>query len=387
MPDPKEELGIEFVNKQISDYYSTAKYIAPDRMSEREFGVGNFETKIARRHISFKSENELRNYLSGNSVPYVSCSAAYYKYPDGRPMENKGWLGSELVFDLDSTDMDLVCQRAHGRSWVCKNCLNSVKGETIKLIYDFLIPDFGFSESDIQVNFSGSRGYHVHIKKESVLQLDAASRREISNYISGIGMDFQEFFPTAGQRGMMLSGPRPSDKGWKGKIARNFLSNLNAGIDSLSSMGIDRTMATKLYRKKSLIEMGIRNGNWDMVYIKNKADFWKGIIDRQAVSQSDKIDKNVTNDPSHLIRLPNTIHGGTGLLAKRLGDAKDLYRFDPMKDAIAFKKGQVRISANTNFEIVMAGQRYGPYGGEINVPMYVAMYLFLKGNARLLREV
>ena len=53
----------------------------------------------------------------------------------------------------------------------------------------------------------------------------------------------------------------------------------------------------------ALVEMGIRNGNWDMVYIKNKADFWKSVIEKQAVAQSDRIDKNVTNDTGHMIRL------------------------------------------------------------------------------------
>ncbi len=385
MPLPKEELGIDFVNKLISDYYKDARDIAPDRITEREFGAGNYEVKIAHRHMSFRNENELRSYLSANSIPYVSCSAAYYRFPAGRPMENKGLIGAELVFDLDADDIKLDCQNVHGRGWVCKNCLTKVKEETIKLIYDFLIPDFGFAENEIQVNFSGNRGYHVHIKKEDIMKLDSGSRREISNYISGIGMEFNEFFPTAGQRGTMLVGPRPTDKGWKGKIARNFLSNLNAGIDSLTKMGIERDMATKLYRKKSLIEMGIKNGNWDMVYIKNKADFWKGIIERQAISQSDKIDKNVTNDLAHLIRLPNTIHGGGGLVAKKLREPRALYSFDPMKDAIAFKKGDLRISAKTDFEVFMNGTKYGPYGGEINVPMYVGVYLFLKGHAKLLR--
>src|SRR5277367_3797472 len=96
MPLPEKELGIDFVNKLISDYYKDAKDIATDRMTEREFGVGNYDVKIAHRHMSFKNENELRFYLSNNSIPYVSCSAAYYRFPTGRPMENKGFLGAEL---------------------------------------------------------------------------------------------------------------------------------------------------------------------------------------------------------------------------------------------------------------------------------------------------
>lgn len=388
MTVPKEELGVDFVNGLISAYYRDAKDIAPDRISEREFGSGNYDVKIARRHMTFNRENELRSYLSANSVPYVSCSAAYYKFPAGRPMENKGWIGSELVFDLDADDMHLDCQKQHGSRWVCKNCLTKVKEEAIKLIYDFLIPDFGFLEKDIQVNFSGNRGYHIHIKREDVLQLDSQSRREITNYIAGIGLEFGEIFPTAWLRGSKLRGPRPIDMGWKGKIARNFLSNLNAGMDSLTKMGIERGIALKLYRSKARVEEGIKaEGNWDVVNIPNKSDFWKKVVERQAVSQSDRIDKNVTNDPTHLIRLPNTIHGGGGLLAKKLRDAQALYSFEPMRDAIAFKKGDVRISARTDFELIMNGQKFGPYGGEINVPVYVGAYLFLKGYAKLLKVI
>jgi DNA primase small subunit len=384
---PKEELGIDFVNSAISDFYKSAKGIAPDRIAEREFGVGNFDVKISHRHLSFRNENELRSYLSANSIPYVSCSSAYYKFPAGRPMENKGWLGSELVFDLDVTDMDLDCQKRHGKAWVCRTCFNSVKEETLRLVYDFLIPDFGFSESEISVNFSGNRGYHVHVKNGDMLQLDAGSRREITNYISGIGVEFEDIFTNAKEKGIALNGPTPADRGWRGKLAKNFLASLNAGPESLMRLGLDKPTATKLYRNKVLVEAGIRQGNWDIVPVRKKELVWKGMVQAQAVTQSDKIDRNVTNDPSHLIRLPNSIHGGTGLLAKRLGSPKELYRFDPMKDAIAFKKGDLRISAKTDFELFMNGQRYGPYGGDINVPMYVGMYLHLKGYAKLIKAL
>ena len=383
MANPEADNGAAIVGSLISDYYRTAFGIAPDRISEREFGIGNYEVKIAQRHMSFQSERELRNYLSSNSVPYVSASAAYYRFPSGRPMDRKGWLGSELVFDLDVTDMNLPCQSAHGKSWVCSVCFDEVRKETIRLVYDFLIPDFGFPESDIGVNFSGNRGYHVHVRSQEVLNLNSDARREITSYITGNGISFEEIFPTAGKRGQKLIGPKTGDRGWKGKIARNFLSNLNAGVQPLISMGIDRRIAAALYRKRSLVEMGINNGNWDMVYIKNKSEFWKGIIERQAINQSDRIDSNVTNDPSHLIRLPNSIHGGTGLIAKRLKGPRELYSFDPMRDAIAFRKGFARMQASTLFELRMNGQKFGPYGGEIKVPMYVAVYLYLKGFAKL----
>ena len=387
MPAASPDNSLSIINGLISEFYRSATDLAPERIAEREFGVGNFEIKISQRHMSFRNERDLKEYLSTNAVPYVSSSSAFYKFPSGRPMEKKGWLGSELVFDLDVTDMDLPCQLRHGKSWVCSICLDEVRKETIKLVYDFLIPDFGFSEKEIKVNFSGNRGYHVHVDNKDMLMLDAAARREVTGYISGSGIEFADLFPTAGRRGEKLVGPSAKEKGWRGKIAKNFLSNLNAGVDSLMRMGIEKPIASKLWRSKGLVQMGIENGNWDMVYIKNKADFWKGIIDRQAVSQSDKIDRNVTNDPTHLIRLANSIHGGSGLIARKLKAPGALYGFDPMKEAIAFRKGYVKIDAHTGYELVMMGQKYGPYAGEIKVPTYVGAYLYLKGKARIINFI
>lgn len=387
MPAASPDSSLPIINELISDFYKSATDLAPERIGEREFGVGNFEIKISQRHMSFRSERDLKEYLSTNAVPYVSSSSAFYKFPSGRPMEKKGWLGSELVFDLDVTDMDLPCQLKHGKSWVCSICLNEVRKETIKLVYDFLIPDFGFSEKEIKVNFSGNRGYHVHVDNKDMLMLDAAARREVTGYISGSGIEFADLFPTAGRRGEKLFGPSSKEKGWRGKIAKNFLSNLNAGVDSLMNMGMEKPIASKLWRSKGLVQMGIENGNWDMVYIKNKADFWRGVIEKQAVSQSDRIDRNVTNDPTHLIRLANSIHGGTGLVAKKLKRPGELYGFDPMKEAIAFRKGYVKIDAHTNYELIMTGQKFGPYAGEIKVPTYVGAYLYLKGQARIINFI
>ncbi|MCL5419675.1 MAG: DNA primase catalytic subunit PriS [Candidatus Marsarchaeota archaeon] len=379
-----DEDGIRFVKRLLADYYRKQVGIGPERLDQREFGVGDFERKIAFRHLAFRSSDELRRYLAAEAPPYVSYSCSYYKDPAGRPMERKGWLGTELVFDLDATDMELGCQKLHGRSWVCANCLEEVKAETVKLVENFLVPDFGFSGRDMMINFSGNRGYHVHVNDKSVLALDSAARKEITDYISGRGVEMGEFFPTLGMRGKMLRGPRHADRGWGGKMARQFLADMNNGIGALMALGIDKPTARMIYRKRALIELGINNGNWDMVYIKDKAEFWKRILENQRVKQSDRIDKNVTTDISHLIRLPNSIHGSTGLVAKAVGSVADLAKFDPMRDAIAFKGEEMRIKADTGFPLLMNGRSFGPYGGEIKVPVYVALYLYLKGHARLL---
>ena len=382
------DLGMSLLSKLLSDFYRKSNAYFPDRIEEREFGVGDLVRKIAFRHMQFKSNDEFRKYMIANAPPYVSCSSAYYHFPAGRPMSAKGWTGSELIFDLDANDMHLDCQKIHGGAWVCDNCLERVKDETFKLIEDFLMPDFGFSDNEIMVNFSGNRGYHVHVKSDVVMKLDTDARKEVSDYIAGHGIDFEQIFKeetVRGSRIRKLVGPRPEEKGWRGKVARKFISIMNNGKESLEQMGIEKSIARKLYEKRALVEMGIRNGNWDMVYIKNKTDFWKSVIEKQAVAQSDRIDKNVTNDTGHMIRLAGSIHGGSGLIARKMAAYKNMERFDPMKDAIAFRNGSLKIAADTKNKLIMNGKEYGPYNKEeVTIETAPAMYLYLKGLAKVI---
>ncbi len=373
-----------YLSRLISGYYKDAAIGCPERVEEREFGVGTFERKILYRHLAFANAEGLRKYLVEKAPAYVSYSTAYYRFPGRRPMENKEWKGSELVFDLDVTDMKLGCQANHQRSWVCENCFSEIKMETIKLIEDFLVPDFGFSREEIKVNFSGNRGYHVHVKDQSVLDLGSGERKQISDYISGAGIEVGDFFPTIGMKGVRLVGPTLDDMGWKGKIAKSFISNLEKGVDALCALGIERKTAANLYRKRALISMGIKNGNWDMVYIKNKAEFWERILLNQSIAQGDRIDKNVTIDRAHLIRMPNTLHGGSGLVAMDV-PAEKLDGFDPMKDAIAFRKGELKVRAKLPYKLFMGGEEFGPYGDvDVELPIYAAVYLHLKGLAYII---
>ncbi len=380
-----DEKSAAFATSLLREYYRGAD-LAIENVSEREFGFGNFETKIAFRHYAFKDLSALRRYLVANAPPFCDASSSLYAYPDARPMEKKQWKGSPLTFDLDASDLRLDCQKAHGSSWICQNCLDEVKAETIKLIEDFLVPDFGFLRSEINVNFSGNRGYHVHVNSKEIFLLDSKQRRKISEYISGTSMDIRRFFPTIGQRGMRLVGPKPSEHGWGGKLARGLITALNGGTAAMTKLGIDAKMAKRLEAQKAEVIFGITTGNWDKINIQKKGEFWSAVMQRMAISQSDSIDRNVTNDVYHLIRLPDTIHGGTGLIAKRLASPSQLDKFDPMLEAVAFGSGsgsaKLHIERAPKFSI--GGEEYGPYeNSDENLPACTALYLILKRLGRI----
>ncbi|MEM0149826.1 MAG: DNA primase small subunit domain-containing protein [Candidatus Micrarchaeaceae archaeon] len=368
----------------LSAYYKGKTSIAPEKVEQREFGFGDFENKIAYRHYAFKNEKQLNDYLVGEAPPFVSYSQAFYEKPDARPMESKKPITAEMVFDLDADDLNLSCKLQHGNAWVCENCLEAVKSETIKLIEDFLMPDFGFSESELRINFSGNRGYHVHIGSAKIGQLSQEARKEMSDYITANGLDMQAFFPTLGMRGLGLRGPKPTDYGWGGKFARGVIGIMNSGAGALEELGVDKKTASLLARKRAGVITGITAGNWDVVSIPKKAEFWSNLLKKLAIKQSDSIDKNVTIDMHHLIRLPNTIHGDTGLIAKDVGTLKDLERFNPMDDAIAFREGTLKVRALKVPKFYMGKQEFGPYdNAEAELPTYAALYLVLKRVAVL----
>ncbi len=366
----------------FSHYYAKTD-LQVSKINEREFGFGNFEKKIDFRHQSFKDVSALKKYLVEKTPAFASYSSSLYQYPEGRPMEKKLWKGSNLIFDLDANDLNLECQKVHGRSWVCQNCLDSVKREAIKLIEEFLVPDFGFSKDEIKINFSGNRGYHINVYNDEIFTLNSQARKAITDYIAGTNMSIEKFFPTMGQRATRLTGPKDTDYGWGGKLANAMIGAIEKGVDALIALGIDPVIARRLYNNKARVISGIKSGNWDMVRIPKKAEFWANVMKRMAIAQRDSIDKNVTNDIYHLIRIPGTLHGDTGLAGKAIASVAQLESFDPMKEAIAFRQGVMKIHADNVPSFAMHGEDYGPYSNQdIELPVYAAMYLVLKRVAK-----
>jgi len=384
-----EQLSIQnqeenFVRKKFSEYYERTEVKAPEEIEKREWGFGGWDKKIESRHFKFSSKQELNSYLIRNTPLFISYSTAYYEFPDMRPMENKNWLGADLVFDLDSNHLELTCKEKHSSKWVCGDCLNTVKGETIKLVEEFLIPDFGFSREEIRINFSGNRGYHVHIANEAVEELGAYARREIVDFVTGVGIDLNQIIwmgerISEKSRISQLMGPKPNDSGWAGKIAKWIVRSIEN--ETLEGIGINHTIAKKIYASKKDYVRLINQGRWDAARIPNKRGVWQFAVDRLKIKLGDKIDQNVTADATKLIRLPDSLHGETGLIAKRVANIGE---FDPLKESIAFGSGPLRIKVNKIHRFTINGQEFGPFENEeVELPEYAALYLICKREAFL----
>ncbi|MCX6778053.1 MAG: DNA primase catalytic subunit PriS [Candidatus Micrarchaeota archaeon] len=362
-----------FVSAKFASYYSRNRVAAPPSIEKREWGFGGWGKKIESRHRSFASEDELAAYLRRNTPLFISYSCAYYEYPDARPMEKKNWLGGDLVFDIDADPAGAGCK--HTGDWICDKCLGEAKAQAIRLVEEFLIPDFGLAKGEIGVNFSGGRGYHVHIQRKDVLGLDSSARREVADYITGTGLEPKALgFDEKGRRGGKITGPRPDSPGWGGRIARHVIAS-DAVLEEMAGV-------KKEERKKEFSD-GIREGNWSRTKVSNVKLF--AIIGREvkslAVRLGGDIDQAVTFDTSKLIRLPDSLHGETGFAARKI---KNLESFDPLKDAVVFGKSEMRIKMlSWAGEIRIWNEIYGPYGkgAEAEVPEAVGMFLICKKKA------
>ncbi len=179
----------QFLKKRFGDYYQASALVLPPELTRREWGFIFFDELpevVMRRHKAFSSEGEAFEYLQGMVPAHVYHSAAYYKFPGAGTMKEKQWQGADLIFDLDA---DHLPQKA--RSYA--EMLANVKTETGKLL-EFLLEDFGFSEDNISIAFSGGRGYHIHVHDPKVLTLESAERREIVDYLSGTGLTVDSLF-------------------------------------------------------------------------------------------------------------------------------------------------------------------------------------------------
>ncbi|MFX0198427.1 MAG: hypothetical protein ACFFCW_20090, partial [Candidatus Hodarchaeota archaeon] len=72
------------------------------------------------RHKVFRSVGALRSSLKTIVPSDVYYSSSYYEKPK-EEMKAKGWLGADLIFDIDADHIPTPCTKVHD-TWVCSNC-------------------------------------------------------------------------------------------------------------------------------------------------------------------------------------------------------------------------------------------------------------------------
>ena len=400
------ELRNAFIKQRFSRYYQQVDIPGPIQLVQREFGVIT-ERGGMWRHLGFKDLRELQNFLKKQVPIHAYHSSTYYTKPNARTMDEKGWLGADLVFDLDADHLE----GADDMSF--EEMLGAVKVEFQKLLDSYLLGDFGFDEKDILIVFSGGRGYHAHVRDKRVLGLNSHERREIVDFITRPHAEIdpliiKEIFSSNEFQGH-VSGKYiyrlyPVDTpGWKGKVTfsvNEFLNrteNLDKGEvlgELMRFKGIGDTLAKQIY--KSLYEGKPGNRGLDKIRDnqnlepfssdKVRNSFINYIIKEMSVDLGGETDEPVTSDIKRLIRLPGTLHGKSSLKVVPM-NLEELKDFEPLRDAVwdGFVKDTVKITASADTEVKLQGESFNiSKGNEYELPEYAALHFICQKKADIL---
>lgn len=396
-PNQKEtDSRMAFIKSMFSRYYASDLVTPPSKLENREFGVIT-ERGGMWRHLGFSNEGELHSFLKKQVPLHAYHSSTYYTKPNARTMDEKGWLGADLVFDLDADHI------AGTEKMTMEEMLAAVKVQFRKLLESYLLGDFGFDEKDVKIVFSGGRGYHAHVSHEKVLQLSSHERREIVDYITSPNPDIEhlikkEMFDNKAFQGHVtkkyIYRLYPKDTpGWRGKVTKRVFEFIEETehmsreevIDELIGFkGIGDTLAPQIYDSlyrgkpgnrgldKIREELNLEPFSKDAV----RGSFIKYIIKEMSVELGGETDEPVTSDIKRLIRLPGSVHGKTGLRVITLG-INEFKGFEPLKDAVweGFAGKMVQVEGLVDFDIPLRGKSYQiRKNTEIELPGYAALF-------------
>ncbi|MFB6130678.1 MAG: DNA primase small subunit PriS [Salinigranum sp.] len=384
-----EERTAEYLKGRFGDYYRSADLASPPDAGSREWGyipwTSSGTTMV--RHLSLLDVGDLGGLLRREAPRHVYFSAAHYDDPGAGSMDAKGWRGADLVFDLDADHLPGVDPAATPYPEMLAAC----KDALLRLL-DLLTDDLGFER--LQVVFSGGRGYHVHVRDESVLELGSEGRREVVDYVRAIDLDVDALVDTravgtATRRELRTSG------GWGRRTHRR----LRAFAGELREMDEDAALARLreldgIGERRAETILGAFRSNPDAVEAGNVEAGGPGVrtlveaLAREAVeAETAPIDEPVTTDTNRLIRLPGSLHGGTGLAVRRL-DREEVQSFDPLADAVPerFTRRDVRVRVTGPGEVELDGDSFTLQAGEQSVRECVGVFLMARGRAEKVAE-
>ncbi len=377
------------IKKAFREYYFNHRNAIeePLKIEQREFGYMHFGQAGMVRHLSFKSMKELDAMLVREAPSDVYCSNAYYQFPAQQPMQEKQWLGADLIFDIDGKDLGMPCVPSHLYSICtscgyvsppppenneerssyscpscsckkadyvsvpCNRCIDGSKKEAKRLM-DFLLGDIGLQHSAINIYFSGNNGFHVHINDHACTSLDPQARSDLVGYISGTGLMLESIGVRKTNTEDLFSIKFPKSGlayGWRRRIAEK--------------LKIDMTSAIKL---KNIVN---QRGGYSAFKVE---------LDRLARNMGVKIDPQVTTDIHRVFRMPGTINSKSGLSKVK---SRDLYSFDPFVDACLLGDDMISVRVKTPVKLKLKRNSFNISKEVAEIPAYAAVYLMCKGLA------
>ena len=318
-------------------------------------------------------------------------STAYYRNPSAPKMEDKGWMGAELIFDLDADHL------ANADKMTYDEMLVQIRSEMISLVDDFLMGDLGFSEDQVHISFSGGRGYHAHVRTDDIYTLGTNERRELVDFMTCTGLSLDWAFPTVvkGIGGVAFGDgvkstaityrtiPSPEEGGWKRRM-RNALKDIVQDITEMDPKDVRKKYPSVKSQNDSITKLAdhLKKTGEHMFASNSMADLksWEQEILMKCLDDcrpyyAREVDKPVTPDIKRLIRLPGSLHGKTGLRVHPI-TREQLTDYNPLMYAVpdVYTDEPVKVTMRKDMDLKMLDFN-SRLSGETEVPEYAAAFL------------
>ena len=379
MFDQNQSPEADFLRLHFAQYYSKNFVDSVPFPEFREFGFGVYKRKIANRNLGFSSHTQINSFLRESAPLFFSYSNAFYKFPSRTPTVAKEFFKADLIYEFDADELGLAVPEINGAQWFAKEHLDEAKKQVFRLL-DFLHNDFGFSDDGVAINFSGKAGFHVHIRSEVVQSLNRRARIELVDYLTANSVDFANMgFDFVALRA-------PQNKGlWGKRIIDGAKKVLQKDAKELSKLtGVAPKKVSEIISSRENLFASLDAGRL-MPLGRKSESFWSAIFDVVIEKEGVPIDRQTSVDLNKIIRVPQTLHGDTGLLAKIIPVDK-LPEFDPFKDSIVFGSSLVKVNVLKSPKFVLNGESFGPFENEImEIPLFAAIFLIGKGAAKLVK--
>ena len=368
------------------------------------------------RHLTFDSDGEIIASTLREVPSDLYCSNGYYRFPS-YPMNEKEWLGADLIFDIDTKDLHLTCQSDHSyyicescsqaaknkqglnncqycnsqnlvlESIPCETCLDGAKNEVRKLLL-ILMGDFGIGEKDIEVYFSGNDGFHLHVANPSFRYLDAQARSDITGYILGKGLMPETIgvYRRTSSASVRRTAKSPNidlinndaknidSPRVNSGVSKERGNNLNNFIIRFPKSGLKYGWRKRLsleLGKKDLIESKLKN------IVQQRGGYYgfKVELDRIGKELGVNIDPQVTMDVHRVFRLPGSLNSKSGLTKMK---CSNLDSFNPLDDACLLSDAETKVKIKTPVRLILKGQTFRLNETITSLPAYAAIYLVCK---------
>ncbi|MBT4066159.1 MAG: hypothetical protein HOE76_02940, partial [Euryarchaeota archaeon] len=217
-------------------------------------------------------------------------------------MADKGWLGADLIFDLDGDHLPGVTDKDF------PGMIEVIQEQAWSLWNDFLQPDFGFKEEYLQVTFSGHRGFHLHYRDPTYFHLDSEARRELVSHIRGEGVEVSD---------LLERSRRPDSTGWARRVGRG----IDSVVEKLDSVheGDTKTLTTMTSTLKEMLEREGLKG------LRGKSSIEKLSELMQAPSRRERVlEGRFTALNNHAVLFQNLIRSDTSVVLGNAGETDEV---------------------------------------------------------------